>query len=90
MNKKINLTAVRLRAVISMPEYQDTISAWIQEGINDAVNKMDIEDDQIKQAKARGQYRALRELQERIESVLARDEAETKRRIKKNMESYNE
>lgn len=83
---KLQIEADRVFSVISSLPYQDTVGSWLKEIRESSVREMSDEDDPIKNAKARGKYLAVSEILDRIDAVLQRREAESKRRAKQLQE----
>lgn len=85
MNKPTQamIEADRIRAVIDDPSYQQTIGQWIDEEYASLPSQMAMEDDQIKNAKLRGQYQALHDIKERIRLVLESAERDARKLMEK-------
>jgi len=78
---KLQMEADRVYSVVSSLPYQDTIGQWLNDIKDSAILEMAQEDEPIKNAKARGRFAAVSEILDRIDAVMQRRDAETKRRM---------
>ncbi len=85
------LRAARLRAVIEMPEYKDTIGKWLLEAKEDALSRivrLDASPEQIQAA--RGSYMAIQQIQDSIDRTLSHADAKSKKDLKAALESLSQ
>lgn len=72
------IKAERLRAVMSMPEYADTIGKWLEESMASSLHEMThAEPDKF--LSHQGAYRALSEIKDQIESTFLAEESALKK-----------
>jgi hypothetical protein len=69
------LRASRLRALISMPEYKDTVGLWIQQSNDDALHRMTSAKEPHDFYAAQGAYKQIKALIEQFQSVFDREAA---------------
>ena len=85
------IRASRLRAVIEMPEYKDTIGKWLQEAKDDALSRivrLDATPENIQAA--RGSYMAIQQIQDSIDRTLSHADAILKKEMKAALESLSQ
>lgn len=83
MIDQIKLRAERLRAVTSMPEYQDTIGKWIEDGLAQALHDMTSAKEPQEFHAAQGAYKAITSLKDTIQQVFIKEDAAIKKDQKK-------
>lgn len=79
---KAVLEAARLRTVLSMPEYRDTIGKWFEGALMDAFHTLTKATDINEIHAAQGAYKALSQVKDQIEGTFSREEAVLKKRTK--------
>ncbi len=88
------LRAERLRTIINMPEYKDTIGAWITEGRKSALHNMSVAKEPHEFYAAQGEFRAMQQLEDQFERVFAVEKAavekHTRKIQKEQMETNND
>lgn len=77
--------ATRLRSVLAMPEYEDTIGTYIKKAQEQALHELQTATLDSFQ-KAQGRYQAITELIDQIESVLKRGDVAQERLSKRKKE----
>lgn len=65
------LRAMRLRTIVEMPEYKDTIGAWIVRAKDDALYSMTTATEPHEVHRAQGAYNALIALIDQVEIVFS-------------------
>lgn len=63
------LRAERLRIIMNMPEYTDTVGAWIEEAHREALHKMTTAKEPHEFHSAQGAYNTMETLRERFNAV---------------------
>lgn len=66
-----------------MPEYKDTIGAWIKEGAKEALHKMSTAKEPYEFHSAQGEFRAMKQLEDQFERVFAMESAAVEKYAKK-------
>lgn len=84
------LLAERLRAVTSMPEYEDTIGRWIEDIHQEALHEMSTAKDQVQFHQSQGAYRTITSLIDRIAATFSAEKAAVAKNQKKMQESYDD
>lgn len=69
------LRASKLRAIISMPEYSETIGRWIKDLYEAALSDMSVAKEPWTMSVAQGRYSMCKELQENFEKVFLAERA---------------
>ncbi len=77
------IKAERLRVVLSMPEYKDTIGSWLTDAHSQALREMTSAVELHEIHAAQGAYKVLEQLREQIERVFITEDAVLKRESKK-------
>lgn len=67
--------AERLRSVISMPEYADTVGLWIDEARKQALHDMTSATELHDFHRAQGAYKAIQDLTSNFEAVFSAEKA---------------
>lgn len=76
---KAPLLASRLRTVLSMPEYVDTLGAWLSEARQQAVHLMSTSKEPFDFFRAQGSFAAIDAIFQQIDRVYAAEEAALKK-----------
>lgn len=79
--------AESLRAVISMPEYNRTIGAWLNEAHTSALYKLTTAKEPHEFHQAQGAYNAIQSIRENFESVWASERAAVERKQKQGLDN---
>lgn len=66
-----------------MPEYHDTIGAWIEDAYKDALHNLAIAVEVPAVHRAQGQFQAIKSLQEQFDKVFSAEEAAVEKQHKK-------
>ena len=78
--------AERLRAVMAMPEYKQTVEAWILDAFNDALHQMESAKEVYEFHRAQGAYSSLKALKDQFDQVFVAERAALERLNKKRGE----
>ena len=69
------LRAERLRIILSMPEYKDTIGQWIEDAHNDALHRMSTAKETHDFYTAQGSYLTVKAFMDQFNQVFSRETA---------------
>lgn len=84
------LRAERLRAIIQMPEYGDTIGKWLDEACEQALHDMTQAVEPHQFHSAQGAYRALNAFKDQFARVFSAEQSVVDREQRKNYSSILE
>ena len=90
MRNKIDLAlrnATRLRTVVNMPEYTQTIGAWLNEAHTSALHELTTATEPHEFHKAQGAYNAIQSIQQQFESVWAAEKAALEKKAKQGIDN---
>lgn len=77
------LRAERLRAIMNMPEYHDTLGAWIEEAYRSALHKLSSAVEVHDVHRAQGSYEQISSLRDMFEKVFREEEVAVEKQLKK-------